>query len=225
MMVMLSIGLMSCIGSDIIDDRVPAQLRITNPIDSLKVGDQHQIDFLFTDIIGRTIDGKEVNYFSSDDAIATVSTTGILEGIAAGDVTITVEADSGDGLLTADFQVNIGEVTAVVDEITERTGTARTTTFYVLEGDFRLFEDETTGNLKLAIGDNWVADDNLPGLYVYLTNNPNSIANALEISEVTQFSGAHEFDVPAGTGINDYSHVLYFCKPFVVKVGDGPFDN
>lgn len=61
---------------------------------------------------------------------------------------------------------------------------------------------------------------------MYLTNNPNSIANAYEIGEVTIFDGAHSFELDANeVGLTDFDFVLYFCKPFNVKVGDGQFDN
>ncbi|MEM9549152.1 MAG: hypothetical protein AAGA77_24405, partial [Bacteroidota bacterium] len=60
----------------------------------------------------------------------------------------------------------------------------------------------------------------LPGLYVYLTNNRNTTANALEIGAVEVFNGAHTYTVE-DVGINDYKFLLYFCKPFNVKVGDG----
>jgi len=79
--------------------------------------------------------------------------------------------------------------------------------------------------LVLNIAGNWLASSNLPGLFVYLTNNPNTLNGAFEISEVTVFEGAHSFDVPAGADLNTYNHLLYFCKPFGVKVGDGEIEE
>ena len=212
--------LYACIGDDIIDDRVPAQLRITNPIDSLKSGDTYQLDYMYTNIIG-VEESAEVDYTSSDESIATVSNTGLLTGVAGGDVTISLAADSEDGRLVATLPLNVGSVT--VASSTERTGTVQTTSSYILQGGFRLYEDRA--DLKLAFDSNWKTTNALPGLYVYLTNNRNSNANAFEIGEVTVFDGAHEYTIPSGAGVNDYSHVLFYCKPFGIKVGDGAFDN
>jgi len=109
-----------------------------------------------------------------------------------------------------------------VETPTERTGSLRTTSSYTLQGNFTLSESEN--GVILSIDESYVTDDVLPGLYIYLTNNPNSVADALVIQEVTVFEGAHSYEVE-DVGLNDYSHVLYFCKPFNVKVGDGKFDE
>ena len=60
----------------------------------------------------------------------------------------------------------------------------------------------------------------LPGLYVYLTNNPSTVNNAYEIGRVETFNGAHSYRI-SGVGLNEYDYLLYWCKPFSVKVGDG----
>ena len=41
---------------------------------------------------------------------------------------------------------------------------------------------------------------------------------------VQVFDGAHEYALPAGIGLLDYDYLLYYCKPFGVKVGDGAID-
>ena len=76
------------------------------------------------------------------------------------------------------------------------------------------------GGVKLSLGEDYEADTSLPGLYIYLGNNPNSTADAFEIGPVTTFDGAHFYDLPT-IGIYDYNYVLYWCKPFGVKVGEG----
>ena len=89
----------------------------------------------------------------------------------------------------------------------------------MLAGDFTLTDDN--GDLTLSLAENYVASSNLPGLYVYLSNNPNSSANAYEIGAVTVFNGAHTYDLPDTIGIYDYQYLLYYCKPFSAKVGVG----
>ena len=56
--------------------------------------------------------------------------------------------------------------------------------------------------------------------YIYLGNNPKSIADAHEIGPVTVFQGAHFYDLPT-IDLYDYNYILYWCKPFGVKVGEG----
>ena len=74
--------------------------------------------------------------------------------------------------------------------------------------------------LLIDIQDDYRASTALPGLFVYLTNNPNTTVGALEIGAVQVFSGAHSYELE-NVDINDYNYLLYFCKPFNVKVGDG----
>ena len=69
-------------------------------------------------------------------------------------------------------------------------------------------------------GDDYQASTSLPGLYVYLTNNPATANNAFEIGRVEIFNGAHSYRI-SGVGLNEYDYLLYWCKPFSVKVGDG----
>jgi len=47
------------------------------------------------------------------------------------------------------------------------------------------------------------------------------VADAYEIGPVTVFQGAHFYDLPSTISIFDYSYILYWCKPFEVKVGEG----
>jgi hypothetical protein len=112
--------------------------------------------------------------------------------------------------------VTVGETTVVGPM--DRGGSIRTTSSYLLEGDFTI--TAPTGNLQIDIAENYRASTALPGLYLYLSNNPNSTAGALEIGRVEVFSGAHGYTVP-NVGIDEYAYLLYYCKPFNVKVGDG----
>jgi hypothetical protein len=50
---------------------------------------------------------------------------------------------------------------------------------------------------------------------------PTSIADAYEIGPVTVFQGIHSYNLPSTISIYDYSYILYWCKPFGVKVPEG----
>ncbi|WP_240751474.1 DM13 domain-containing protein [Flagellimonas onchidii] len=100
-----------------------------------------------------------------------------------------------------------------------KSGTIETTSGYLLQGDFTIVIDGD-GNLFLEMDSNYRADTDLPGLYLYLTNNPNSVNGAHEVGAVEVFSGEHFYTIE-NVGLNEFKYLLYWCKPFSVKVGDG----
>lgn len=107
---------------------------------------------------------------------------------------------------------------AIILEPQTYSGFIRTTSSYKLTGSFSY--EIVDGQLVLFLGDDYEASTSLPGLYVYLSNNPNSTAEAYEIGAVTVFNGAHSYTLPDSIKINDFKYILYWCKPFNVKVGD-----
>ena len=217
---LLSIFLLqSCVQDDIINDRVDASFSITNPITEITLNDTFQLTTKYTDNVGKTVT-TNITWSSSNEMIATVSNSGLVTAVAQGQATIMASIVSEEGETITDEIV----VTVAMDQVDnnttqEKTGTIRTTSSYVLEGTFTLREIPNTNNLELVINDNYRASSSLPGLYIYLTNNPNTVNNAKEIEAVRVFNGAHTYIIE-DTGINDFSHILYWCKPFSVKVGE-----
>ncbi len=213
------IGLLSsCVGDDFVEDRIDPVLRINNAIESLEVGTDYQFEFTYFNNVGQQA-AAEVVWESSDANIISITSSGLATAIQPGDVELTATVSGPDDQIFQTLQVSAGATTTEVEVATVRTGVIQTTTFYDLEGDFELVQNDD-GTLTLNIADNYKASSGLPGLYVYLTNNPRSISGAFEIDEVKTFSGAHSFEI-SGVELNEYSHLLYFCKPFNVKVGDG----
>ena len=209
-----------CIGDDIIEDRVDPVVRISNGIDTLKNGTSYQFEAAFFDQVGMEV-MIDLNWSSSDDNIISVSETGLANALQIGNSLITVDglAPSGEQV-SAELLVSVGEETIV--SISERTGTLQSTSSYELKGDFLLKEEG--GVLKLSFAGNYQASTALPGLFVYLTNNPTTTSGAYEIGAVTDFEGVHSYDLPSSIDLMDYEYVLYFCKPFNAKVGDGQFN-
>lgn len=214
--------LAGCIGDDIIFDEVEAQVRFVLSVDTLGVDDSFQFEVRYTNQIGE-VEEPALTWISSDTSLLTVDDTGLATGIAKGDAYLVCEVEISDRPTVRDtaFVVIAGE-TGMQNLATERTGTLRTTSSYVLEGAFKLKEEGS--GLVLELESDYKASSSLPGLYVYLTNNPNSTNGAYEIGKVRTFSGSHSFDI-SGVNLNDFDYVLYFCKPFGVKVGDGKFEN
>jgi hypothetical protein len=206
--------LISCINDDFINDTVEPELRITSTIQELGVGDQFQFEKVYLNNIGQE---EIVDFFwtSSDPSILSITESGLATAITAGDVQVSVTTIIEGSQLTETVPVTVGQET--IASASFITGVIETTTFYDLEGTFTLSQDGE--DLFLEIDENYLATSALPGFYVYLSNNRNSIAGAKEISEVTVFQGAHNYTIP-DTGLNEYAFIVYYCKPFNVKVGE-----
>lgn len=210
----------SCIGDDIIEDRVIENLSIIDEIDTIGIEESYQFEYRYLDNVGARQD-VNVEWSSSDEGIISISNNGLAKGIEVGEATITVDYQGLDNYLTHTIEVAVGDsTTEVVTVEIVKEGKIVTTSSYTLQGDFTV--QEIDGNLIVEIDSNYQASTALPGLFVYLSNNPNSVAAALEISAVTTFDGAHTYTI-SDVGLDDYKFLLYFCKPFNIKVGDGDY--
>ncbi len=206
-----------CIGEDYIDDFVEPTLRITNPISSLQTSAMHSYTATYLNNIGQPEDAQ-ITWTSSNASIVTINEQGVATAVAEGEATITASVLIDGNAIIAEDVIRISPMVMEGSEESGKSGTITTTSGYALEGSFTL---EVNGNdLILSIDNNYMASSQLPGLYLYLTNNPNSINGALEVGPVTVFEGAHSYTIE-NTGINNYQYLLYWCKPFSVKVGEG----
>lgn len=213
--------LISCVGEDIFDDFVEDRIVVSNPISDLKVGDTYQFEFSYFNNVGKKED-VGVNWQSSNSSAISIDNQGLATAIDEGVATITISLAQNEAV-KYDFSVNSGAETVVMENPTEIAGVIKSTSSYELKGSFSLVD--TGDNLELQLGSDFKATTALPGLYVYLSNNPTSITNAFEIGEVKVFSGAHTMTIGSSVGIMDYNYLLYFCKPYNVKVGDGKISN
>lgn len=204
----------SCIGDDFLLDEVEETLRITTNIDTLELGTEILLESMFLNNIGKE-EEVDVNWTSSDPSIISVNQNGLVIALSEGQTTIRANYESLDVDLSDAITITVGNSTVISNQ--SKNGNVRTTSSYLLEGSFEM--TETSAGVKLMLGSDYRASSSLPGLYVYLSNNRNSISDALEIGKVAVFSGAHEYNIQ-GVGLNDFSHIVYFCKPFNVKVGE-----
>lgn len=212
----IAVSFTSCVGDDFLEDFVGQSIRITSSIDSLEVNTEFQFEKMYLNDIGQE-EQVDVTWISSNTDLLEIDQNGLAFAKQKGSATVTVIFDTGEGIIEDSTKVEIGETT-IITENRRIEGRVETTTFYDLEGDFVYREDGDV--ILLEFGADYVASSRLPGLYIYLSNNPNSVSGAFEIGKVTTFSGAHTYEIE-GIGFNDYKHIVYFCKPFNVKVGDG----
>ncbi len=217
-----AIFLNSCIGDDIIADEIEPVVRITNPIDSLALNSTYIFKASAFDNTGLIQQNPNISWTSSDNSILEIDgTSGLASAKKLGAVRVLVNWMESGETLSDENILSVGMTT--VQQTQKREGSLITSSSYQLEGDFNLSME--TGKLVLNLESNYKASSNLPGLFVYLTNNPTTTAGAYEIGPATSFSGAHSYSLPASVGLNDYQYLLYFCKPFNVKVGDGKFTD
>lgn len=210
----------SCVGDDVLEDFVQPELRITNGIDSLSIDSTHQFAFLYLNNVGASETVTPI-WSSSNEAILTIDANGLATAHSYGPVDITATYSNGTNPATVITSLHTAENPVIIVEpvLQMRQGSIRTTSTYALSGGFTIEELES-GGIIIKVDESYNATTALPDLFLYLSNNPNSIGNALVVADVVVFSGAHEYVLP-DVGIDEYSHLLYYCRPFNVKVGDG----
>lgn len=99
-------------------DNSVASVAVSSPIDTLlAVSRTVQLAAAVLDAQGQAVAGKTVNWSSSDDQVATVSTAGVVTGVAAGSVTITATVDSKSGSLRMSVRAaDLEGLLALVDD-------------------------------------------------------------------------------------------------------------
>lgn len=212
--------LFSCVGEDVVMDEVDPEIRITNPIENIEVGTTYQFEYMFLDNVGMEATPVEITWSTSDASKVIVNADGLASALDFGDVTLTLSTLYNNTQVATSIDLTVSD-NSTSETPTERNGSVNTTTSYDLVGDFTM--TMVDGELTITFEDNYVADDGLPGLYVYLTNNPNSPNGGYEIGPVQIFNGAHEYQI-SGVGLFDYDYIFYYCKPFKVKVGHGEIE-
>ena len=206
--------LSGCIGTDVVDDLVEERVTIDNIITSLKIGESYQFLATYSDNTGTTSSAAFL-WNSSDESVISIDVEGLATGISDGFSAISVSANG------ASTSIEVKADTNATMTLPSRIAPLETVSSYPLSGTATLIEDENGFTLTLL--DDFTTTSALPGLYVYLTNNPKTINNALEIAKVKTFKGTQSYDVLGGEdfGLFTYNYVLFYCKPFLVPVGVG----
>ena len=210
--------LSSCIKDDILSDFVEPRVRITSSVDSLAIDSSFESRASYFNNVGERM-SVDFLWTSSNINVAMVNqSSGLVKGVDKGSCFI-YASHINEGIEKKDsFALAVSDTVIEGDFSGEKVGVVSTTSSYPLSGSYTLATQNK--DLLLTFGNDYVADNSLPGLYVYLSNNKETVGSALEIGPVKVFSGTHSYLIP-GVKINDYAYILYFCKPFNVKVGDG----
>jgi len=204
--------LQACIGTDIVDDFVEAKVSIDNPITSLKKDRTYQFEATYLNNIGIP-ESAMFQWDSTDPSVLAIDSDGLARGKMKGGATIIVSANGISDSLT----LLVSDTT--IGSINERVAVLKTVSSYPLDGNVILKKEG--GKTFLEFDDSFKTTSALPGLYVYLTNNVSTINNALEVAKVKAFDGAQSYEIEEDVSLTEYDFVLFYCKPFLVPVGDG----
>ena len=207
--------LTGCIGTDVVDDFVEARVVIENPISSLKADSTYQFNAVYLNNIGSP-EAANFEWTSSDANILSIDNTGLARGIMEGDAIIMASTNGKSD----EIMVSVSDTTIAVAD--ERVAELKTVSSYPLIGNVVLKREG--GKMILEFADNFSTTSALPGLYVYLTNNTSTINNALEVGKVKAFTGAQTYEIAEDIELTTYDFVLFYCKPFLVPVGDGKLE-
>ncbi len=112
-----------------------ASVTVTPGAGTIQQGQALQLGATARDAQGNVLSGRPVTWTSTDETIATVSSTGRVIGIAAGSVTIraTVEGTTGSGTYTV-TPVPVGSVLVAPANLTLSIGGTQTLTLTLLDG-------------------------------------------------------------------------------------------
>ena len=158
-----------------------------NAISSIDIDETHQY------IAG--YDGTStITWESSNNSIATITTSGFARGISEGSVIITATTIEG-GITIKDT------VALEVNGEPKKTGT--------LSGSYSLAGTVVLTSTNLAFT-NFVST--APDTHIYLTNNPSSITNGLKVSVNNVTTNASFSLALDNININDYSYVVVVCQ-------------
>lgn len=211
------LALSSCIGTDIVEElQVPEEVAISSAIDSLSIGDTFQFAADHFDDFGSRTD-ENVNWSSSDAAVISIDNAGLATAVTEGDAFIRAWVSS-----TVDsVKVNSGMTTSMME--VSRSGNLQGISSYTVVGRFTL--SDVGSSLELTFGDDFSAS-NGPGLFVYMSNSPNSVTGGVEVGRLARNRGTQTYIINKNNAqLNTYSHVVIYCKPFGVPFGFGAFNN
>lgn len=182
----------------------PALISFGTVNPTLPVGESLQLQATILNGNGEVLEGPSVTWSSSDEAVFSVNESGLVSALAEGAATISATVDD------VSASINFSTTESMVET---RVGEFQGLNGYNADGNVELIDNN--GELSLNLLDNF-STSNGPGLYLYLSNNPNNISGGIEVAALRKNSGADDYAVPAGITFSQYSHVIIYCKPFGV---------
>jgi uncharacterized protein YjdB len=190
------------------DPNQVATVEVTPSNGVLLVGNTLQFSALARNLSGAVLSGKTFIWRSSDAAVASVSTNGLVAALAPGETNITAEVE---GVKSPDVLVSVVS--------TSRTGafTKNPSTSYNVSGTATL-EQQPSGAIVLKFAADF-SSSNGPGLEVFLSKTNTAGANSVNLGRLQRTSGAQSYNVPSSVTLTSHDWVIIHCVPFNVTFG------
>ncbi len=185
----------------------PVTLSLTASSNVVQIGETLQLEVTAMTLSGNTVPPTgTVNYTSSDESIITVNADGLITAVAPGKANVRA---SDDLLTSAPFEITVS-------------AGSRTAQFVGVNG-YSVSGGAELTDTELSFLDDFVTQSG-PGLYVYLSNSPNSVGGGVELGAVMSNSGAQSYTIPDGVLSSEFEYVIIYCKPFGIAFGRGEFN-
>ncbi|MEQ9439092.1 MAG: Ig-like domain-containing protein [Cyclobacteriaceae bacterium] len=195
------------------DENQIARISLSADRMSLAIGDKLQIMASATNVAGEDLMVEEYIWESSDEAIATVTASGLVTAVGRGSAEIVASAG---GVESEPLRVMVGT--------TARSGTFMGSGNYSAQGTATL-EMDNAGDVVLVTSEDFEADLAL-GTFIYLSNSTagtETSNNGIEIADISDNpKGAKTFnisDINEEVELTTYRYVVILCKPARITFG------
>lgn len=175
---------------------------------TLALGATLQFTASARNLSGAILSGKTFAWRTTNPAIASVSNTGLVTALAAGETHIIASAE---GVESIGARVNVAS-TSRSGAFTKRPGGS-----YNVSGTATL-EQQADGSLRLKFGADF-SSSNGPGLDVYLSTTNTVGANSISLGRLQRTTGEQSYNVPSNAMLTTYDWVIIHCVPFNVTFG------
>jgi hypothetical protein len=184
------------------DPTAIALLEVKAATNMVAIGESVQLMAIVKNSQGDDILEYMEMWMNSNQNAASLSSEGLLTGLAPGITSVVVKVDE---ITSPPFQFIIGNL--------GRTGEFEGQNGYTASGTVTIIEN--AGENQVRLEENFTTQSG-PGLHVYLATNELSASGGVDLGELQANSGIQSYNIPDAVDADDYSHVLIYCKPFGV---------
>lgn len=189
----------------IIDETViVAYVTIQGGKSSMLVGESLTLTASAYNGFDQIVEAEEIVWESSDASVIEIE-DGVIKALAIGKSNITAHVEG----------VSSQPLIIEVSEAGLREGSFEGAAGHKASGKAIL--NTANDGVRLELSDDFSAD-NGPGLYLYLSNQPNNVDAGVEIAPLTKLAGSSNYEID-GVSLADFNYVIIYCKPFRVVVG------
>lgn len=104
----LLFAVFSCVGEDLVDNRVDPELRVLQSVDEIFLGQTAQLSVRYFNIVGAAVENPSLKWESSDRSILVVNSDGTIDPKSTGEVEVTVSVITEEEItLSQTFSIKV----------------------------------------------------------------------------------------------------------------------